>query len=34
VERYRKLYEQYLRLSDQMVAADSVGRELLKLKGE
>ena len=34
VERYRKLYEQYLRLSEQMVAADSVGRELLKLKGE
>ena len=30
----RKLYEQYLRLSEQMVAVDSVGRELLKLKGE
>ena len=32
VERYRLLYRQYERLSGQMALADSVGRELLKLK--
>lgn len=32
VERYKLLYKQYERLSDQMSQIGSVGRELLKLK--
>ncbi|MBQ4563771.1 MAG: ribulokinase [Lachnospiraceae bacterium] len=32
VERYKKLYELYLKLSDLMAGEDSVGRDLVRLK--